>query len=211
MHAVQAANRYGDMKLWQTLASRGVPGVQVTALDYDLTKRQETMKEIIANTDILADATQRPDLSEIVIPNEWIGLMPEHAVLVDLSVDPYNCLLEPPEVKGIEGIPQGNLDQFVFMPDDSMYDRIPECVSTEHRRHVVSCYSWPGIHPKECMRLYGEQLRPIMRTIIDHGGVKNINSHGRYFERAIGRALLSRWESPDITTLDSNPEKEDKG
>lgn len=211
MHAVQAASRYGDMKLWGTLATRGVPGVQVTAIEYDLTNREETMKEILARTDILVDATQRPDSSKIVIPNEWIGLMPEHAVLVDLSVDPYNCYVNPPEVKGIEGMPQGNLDQFVFMPDDSVYDRIPECVSTKHRRHAVSCYSWPGIHPKQCMSLYGEQLRPIMRTIIDRGGVENLNSHGRYFERTIRRALLSGWETTEPSTPTSRPEKEDKG
>ena len=209
MHAVQAASRYGDTKLWQTLAERGVPGVQVTAVDYDLTDRKETMKEILVRTDILVDATQRPDFTKIVIPNEWVGLMPEHAVLVDLSVDPYDCSVNPPEVKGIEGMPQGNLDQYVFKPDDSVYDRIPNCVSTQHRRHAVSCYSWPGIHPKQCMALYGDQLRPIMRTIIDRGGVQNINSHGRYFERAIGRALLSRWENP--SSLSSRPEKEDKG
>ena len=211
MHAVQAASRYGDMKLWKTLAERGVPGVQVTAIDYDLTGRDETMKAILARTDILADATQRPDTSKIVIPNEWIGLMPEHAVLVDLSVDPYNCSIDPPEVKGIEGMPQGNLDQYVFMPDDSVYNRIPDCVSTRHRRHAVSCYSWPGIHPKQCMALYGEQIRPIMRTIIDRGGLKNINSHGRYFERAIGRALLSQWESNELASTSIKPEREDKG
>lgn len=209
MHAVQAASRYGDTRLWRTLAERGVPGVQVTAVDYDLTGRTKKMKKILSSTDILVDATQRPELSKIVIPNEWIGEMPEHAVLVDLSVDPYNCMVDPPEVKGIEGMPQGNLDQYVFMPDDSVYNRIPDCVSTKHRRHAVSCYSWPGIHPKECMSLYGEQLRPIMRTIIDRGGVKNINSHGRYFERAIGRALLSRWENTSPPS--SRPEMEDKG
>lgn len=211
MHAVQAASRYGDMKLWQTLAERSVPGVQVTAVDYDLTDNEEVMKNILARTDILVDATQRPDPSKIIIPNEWVGLLPEHAVLVDLSVDPYNCSLNPPEVKGIEGMPQGNLDQYVFMPDDSVYERIPDCVATRHRRHAVSCYSWPGIHPKACMTLYGEQVRPIMRTIIDRNGVQNINSHGRYFERAIGRALLSHLESIEPTPSSSKPEKEDKG
>ena len=211
MHAVQAASRYGDMKLWQTLANRGVPGVQVTAIDYDLTSREENFKEILARTDILVDATQRPDSSQIVVPNEWIELMPEHAVLVDLSVDPYNCSLSPPEVKGIEGMPQGNLDQYVFMPDDSVYNRIPKCVSTKHRRPAVSCYSWPGIHPKQCMALYGTQLRPIMRTIIDRNGVQDLNSNGRYFERVIKRALLSQWETVDSSTISSKPEKEDKG
>ena len=114
------------------------------------------MKEILSRTDILVDATQRPDPSQIVIPNEWIGLMPEHAVLVDFSVDPYDCSANPVEVKGIEGMPQGNLDQYVFMPDDTVYDHIPECVSVKHRRHAVSCYSWPGLHPKQCMALYGD-------------------------------------------------------
>jgi alanine dehydrogenase len=211
MNAVQAASRYGDLRLWQALATRGVPGVEVTAIDYDLTDRDKTMKEILARTDILIDATQRPDPTKIIIPNKWIGLMPDHAVLVDLSVDPYDCSITPPEVKGIEGMPQGNLDQYVFMPNDSVYDRIPKCVSTKNRRHAVSCYSWPGIHPKECMALYGDQIRPIMRTIIDRGSFQNINSHGRYFERAIGRALLSQWESSEPPTPSTRPEKEDKG
>lgn len=209
MHAVQAASRYGDIRLWQALAQKGVPGVQVTAVDYDLTDREEAMKEILTHTDILVDATQRPDSSKVIIPNEWVGLMPEHAVIVDLSVDPYNCSVDPPDVKGIEGMPQGNLDQYVFMPNDSVYEHVPDCVSTKHRRHAVSCYSWPGIHPKECMTLYGEQLRPILRTIIDRKGVQDINSHGRYFERAIGKALLSRWEIS--SPLSNRPEKEDKG
>ena len=211
MHAVQAASRYGKVKLWQALAARGVPGVLVTAIDYDLTKKEELMKEILSRTDILVDATQRPELSQIVIPNEWVGLMPEHAVLVDLSVDPYDCSANPVEVKGIEGMPQGNLDQYVFMPNDTVYDHIPKCVSVNHRRHAVSCYSWPGLHPKQCMALYGAQIRPIFRAIIGRGGVQNIDPQGRYFERAIGRAILSRWESVEAAPTASKPEKEDKG
>jgi len=212
MHAVQAASRYGNTQLWESMATRGMPGVQVNALDYDLTGREDYMKVLLARTDILVDATQRPDQSQIVIPNEWIGLMPEHAVLVDLSVDPYDYSVEPNEVKGIEGIPQGNLDQYVFTPNDDLaYHHIPECVSTKHRRHVVSCYSWPGIHPKQCMKLYGSQVRLVIRTILGRGGVQNINPKGRYVERAIGRALLSRWESKEIMTPSSKPEKKDKG
>ena len=211
VHAVQAASRYGNINLWQTLAERGTPGVQVTAIDYDLAGREEVMHEILARTDLLVDATQRRDTSKPVIPNEWIGWLPDHAVIVDLSVDPYICQYDPIEVKGIEGIPQGNLDQYVFMPNDPAYERIPDCVSTENRRHVVSCYSWPGIHPKRCMKLYGEQIRPILRTITDRGGIQNVSPHGRYFERAIRRAMLSQWVSqlPDQGTI--RPEQEDKG
>jgi alanine dehydrogenase len=193
VHAVQAASRYGDLNLWSHLARRGIPGVQVTAVDYDVVNRESAMREILSRTDILVDATQRPDPSKYVIPNEWIGLMPEHAVLVDLSVDPYNFDIDPPEVKGIEGIPQGNLDQYVFTPTDPAYEKVPASVSTKNRRHVVSCYSWPGIHPKECMDLYGNQLRPILRMLIERGGVQNIRSKGFFFERAIARAMLSNW------------------
>ncbi|HRQ23703.1 MAG TPA: hypothetical protein PLF42_09790, partial [Anaerolineales bacterium] len=180
----------------------------VTAIDYDLTGNEETMREILSRTDILVDATQRLDPSRVVIPNEWIGWMPEHAVLVDLSVDPYNFDIHPPEVKGIEGIPQGNLDQYVFVPNDPAYERVPVSVSTKNRRHAVSCYSWPGIHPKECMELYGNQLRPVMRALLERGGVDFIHPKGRYFERAIGRAMLSRWQGSGRFTLRIKEEKE---
>lgn len=193
IHAVQAASRYGNVRLWESLAGRGVPGVLVSALDYDLTSNEQVMHELLSRTDILVDATQRRDQSQIIIPNAWIGWMPEHAVLVDLSVDPYDCDSDPPKVKGIEGIPQGNLDQYVFTPDDPAYERIPSCISTENRRHAVSCYSWPGIHPIECMEVYGKQIYPLLRTIIERGGVQNIRPKGSYFERALSRAMLSRW------------------
>lgn len=207
MHAVQAASRYGDLQLWRFLAKRGVPGVQVTAVDYDVAWNEKTMHEILSRTDILVDATQRPDPSKVIIPNEWIGWMPEHAVIVDLSVDPYNVEAEPPEVKGIEGIPQGNLDQYVFKPDDPAYERVPASVSNKNRRHVVSCYSWPGIHPKECMELYGNQLQPIIRMLTERGGVKNIKQKGFFFERAIGRAMLSRWTGSEQSQFIKTAEK----
>ena len=211
VHAVQAASRYGDVKLWKKLAERGTPGVQVTAIDYDLAGREDMMHDILARSDLLVDATQRRDTSKAVISNEWVGWLPEHAVIVDLSVDPYICQYEPIQVKGIEGIPQGNLDQYVFMPNDLAYEHIPDCVSTKNRRHTVSCYSWPGIHPKRCMKLYGEQIRPILRNITDRGGIQNLNPRGRYFERAICQAMLSQWISQLPGQGPINPEQEDKG
>lgn len=196
IHVVQAAIRYGHPGKWYQRASKGIPGVQVSVVDYDVTRMQAVMLDMLARTDILIDATQRPDPSKPVIPNEWIAIMPAHAVLLDLSVDPYSC--QPDEtgmitVKGIEGIPQGNLDQYQFSPDDPAYDLIPDCIKTTHRRHAVSCYSWPGVHPRECMQLYGYQLNPLLRTIIEKGGTHQINPKGRYFERAISRSMLSLW------------------
>ncbi len=195
LHVVQAAIRYADNHLWQDLASRGVPGVQVTVVDYDTTRFEKVMLPIMARTDILVDATQRPDPSRPVIPNGWIGYMPSHAILLDLSVDPYHCEGDELIVKGIEGIPQGNLDQYIFRPDDPAYEQMPECVQAKNRRFAVSCYSWPGIHPVKCMRVYGRQLRPLLHILIEKGGTQNIEAHGRFFERALSRAMLSRWMS----------------
>ena len=175
------------------MVAKGVPGVQLTVVDYDLTNRENYMIDLLKRTDLLVDATQRPDPRKPVICNDWIGYMPEYAVLLDLSVDPYSCEKEPFYVKGIEGIPQGNLDQFVFAPDDPAFEIVPECVPSVNRRHTVSCYSWPGVYPKRCMDLYGRQLRPILHTLIEKGGIENINPNGRFFERAIARAQLTRW------------------
>ena len=194
MFAIQAAIRYGDEDYWQKLGRRGVTGVQVTAIEYDLTNHDQIMQQILRYTDILVDATQRVDPSHPVIPNSWIGVMRPHAVLLDLSVDPYLCDANPPSVKGIEGIPHGNLDQYVFNPDDQAFDRIPSCVNTHERRHSVSCYSWPGIYPQECMDIYGKQLEPILRNIIENHGIRNMNRRGGFFQRAIRRALLSQWQ-----------------
>jgi alanine dehydrogenase len=193
IHVVQAAIHYGNDAVRQRLFNLQVPGVQVTAVDYDLTNHPVFMQQLLSRTEILVDATQRPDPSKYVIPNAWLAYLPEHAVVLDLSVDPYNCDVTPVSVKGIEGIPQGDLDQYVFSPSDPVYDSLPECASTRYRRWSVSCYSWPGIYPRKCMRVYGAQIQPVINTIINKGGLLNVNPNGRYFERAIGRALLSRW------------------
>ncbi len=195
MHAVQSAIHYGNAVYRKRLAAAGVPGVQVTVLDYDLTHDERLMQELLKRTDLLIDATQRPDPSHAVILNDWIGFMPQHAVLLDLSVDPYAPDSDPPAMKAIEGIPHGNLSQYVFAPDDPAFDLLPEGVKTVHRRHTVSCYSWPGIHPEVCMNIYGKQLQPLMRTLMDVGGVEKISPIGSFFERALSRALLSRWQA----------------
>ena len=193
MHAMQAAIRYGDDSYWKRLAANGIPGVQLTVVDYDLTNQHVLMQEILRRTDLLIDATQRPEAIMPVIPNEWIGFMASHAVLLDLSADPYDCNSVPRTVKGIEGVPQGNLDQYIFPPDDPAYDALPNCVDARNRRHAVSCYSWPGIYPKKCMDTYGKQIAPLMRCLIECGGANCIDPNGTYFQRAVTRGMLSRF------------------
>jgi alanine dehydrogenase len=194
VHVVQAAIRYGNQAMWREMVQRGAPGVQVRVIDHDTTSNEQIMLEILARTDLLVDATQRQDPSVPVVLNEWIAVMPKHAVMLDLSVDPYDCSDPPTVVKGIEGIPHGNLDQYIFKPDDPAYESIPPCIPTTHRRYAVSCYSWPGLHPRECMQIYGKQLRPIFNILLEKGRIEKIDPKGRFFERAISKAMLSRWQ-----------------
>ncbi|MFN8629982.1 MAG: hypothetical protein U0838_06550 [Chloroflexota bacterium] len=57
--------------------------------------------------------------------------------MCDLSVDPYLLDAEPRIVRGVEGIPQGNLDQWEFAPDDPAWDQLPSGVPTSERRTVI--------------------------------------------------------------------------
>jgi len=192
-HAVQAAIRYGNPEIWSAYANNKVPGNILRVVDYDLTAHKDQLKKLLSSTNLLIDATQRSNPSQIIIPNEYLALMPENAVILDLSVDPYDFQRKPYEVKGIEGIPQGDLDQYIFSPDDSAWENIPKEVSTRFRRWVVSCYSWPGVHPRACMLRYGNQISPLLRRLVSVGGVDNINPGGGFHERALARGMLKYW------------------
>ena len=192
-HAVRAASRYGNHQLRDAMVAGGVPGVEVVVVDYDLTAHESYMRTLLSGTDMLVDATKRVDSTIHVIPNRWLAEMPAHGVVLDLSVDPYNFSVSPPIVKGIEGLPQGTLDQFVFYPDDPAYERLDPRVSTEHRRVTLSCYSWPGRRPRECMEVYGAQLEPFLGVLLNkRADAWDTNSTSLY-ERALARAELGRW------------------
>ena len=114
---------------------------------------------------------------------------------MDLSVDPYIPDVDPPVVRGIEGIPKGDLDKYVFQPDDSDWENtIAPGVPTQHRRTTVTCYSWPGFHPEACMIHYAQQLNPMMPVLFKKG-YDGLSLQGGFFECALYRATLKAWES----------------
>ncbi|MEA3440052.1 MAG: alanine dehydrogenase [Chloroflexota bacterium] len=190
MQVVPAAIRYADVERWQRMASMGIPGVQVRVVDYDTTGFEEIMLDLLSESDMLVDATQRPDPSLPIIPNSWIGVMPKHAVLLDLTVDPYDWAEPPGGVKGIEGMPHGSLDHYVFQTEDPLWDQtVPENIPSLHRRTAVSCYSWPGVQPVECMAHYGKQLEPLMKSLIQTG-YDNLSLEGDIYQRALYRASI---------------------
>ncbi len=195
-HAVEFATKYGDDARNESLSRLGLPGVEVVSAGRNLTGDPVYLQGRLAVTDILVDATARRNPGVPLIPNAWISLLPDHAVICDLSVDPYLLDAEPQIVRGVEGIPQGDLDQWTFAPDDPAWDSLPAGVPTAQRRTVVSCYSWPGVRPEPCMHVYGSQLAPLLELLVTRGGMDGIHPDGSYFEQALWRGSLRGWTDP---------------
>jgi alanine dehydrogenase len=194
-YAAHAATRYGDPQLREEMVAMNVPGVEVTVVDFDLTWHEDYMLSRLEQADLLIDATSRLDPSVPVIPNRWLAALPGEAVILDLSSDPYLPEADPPMVKGIEGVPHGNLDRWVFPPDDPAWDRQPRTVDTTNRRTALSCYAWPGIHPRACMEVYGAQIEPFMTLVLSMPVDEWDERHGTHDVRAAARGELSRWRA----------------
>jgi alanine dehydrogenase len=200
-HAVEFATKYGDDARNEAFGRMGLPGVEVVTAGRNLTGDAGYLKGRLAITDVLIDATARRDPSVPVVPNAWIGVLPEHAVICDLAVDPYLLDATPRIVRGIEGIPQGDLDQWEFAPDDPAWDKLPPGIPTDERRTVVSCYSWPGVRPEPCMHVYGSQLAPLLQPLIAAGGLDGIRPDGSYFEQALARGSLRWWQDRPASSI----------
>jgi alanine dehydrogenase len=189
-HAVEAATKLGNIERNARQIESNGPGSIALSIGRNLTQNREVMEALLRQAEVLVDATQRRDPSQPVISNAWLAWLPEHAIVVDLVVDPYSLDHVPPVVRGIEGIPQGNLDKYVFMPNDPEWDKtVPASIPSEHRRTTVSCYSWPGIHPATCMDHYARQMTPLMEELLIKG-YHGLSLDGSYFERALYRARL---------------------
>jgi len=189
-HAVEAATKLGNIERNARQIESNGPGSVALSIGRNLAQNREVMEALLRQADVLVDASQRRKPSQPVISNAWLAWLPEHAIVVDLAVDPYLLEHVPQVVRGIEGIPQGNLDKYVFIPADPEWDNtVPASIPSEQRRTTVSCYSWPGIHPATCMDHYARQMTPLMEELLNkdyHG----LSLDGGYFERALYRARL---------------------
>jgi len=192
-HAIEWAAKAGDEARNQRFMREGLPGVEVVVAEQNLAGNEAYFRHRLPLTDIVVDATARRDTSRPIFPNAWLGLLPDHAIVCDLAVDPYLLDDDPPVVRGIEGIPQGNLDQWEFGPQDAAWDRLPPGIPTSERRTVVSCYSWPGVQPEACMEAYGSQLTPLLKTLIWYGGLPAIGPDVSFHGRALWRGSLRHW------------------
>ena len=192
-HAMEAATKLGNIERNNDHVAAGGPGSIAISVGRSITSSPQTMERLMREADVLVDASQRRDPSVPLIPNEWIAWLPDHAIVVDLSVDPYLLGNDPPTVRGVEGIPQGNLDQYIFGPDDPNWEKtVPESVLSVHRRTTVTCYSWPGIHSQACMEHYARQLRPFVE-VLARKSYDDLSLNAGYFERALYWGTLKEW------------------
>jgi alanine dehydrogenase len=198
-HAVEFSTKFGDDARNERMIRAGLPGVEVVTAGRNLTGDPEYLKARLLLTDLLVDATARRDPSSAIIPNAWLALLPKHAVICDLAVDPYLLDAQPRIVRAIEGIPQGDLDQWEFAPEDPAWDRLPAGIPTDERRTVVTCYSWPGVRPEPCMHVYGSQLAPLLEALVTRGGMDGIRRDGPFHERALWRGSLRGWRGDEGT------------
>lgn len=191
--AAEAATKYGDIPLHKQLLEQGIPGVVVHLIGRNVTRDEIALRNLLVRADMFVDTTYRSDPTKIIIPNSLIAALPEHAVIVDVTTDPYTTDTDPIQVKAIEGIPTGNLDEYEFPPDHPAFDKLPSSVSTKHRRMTVSCYSWPGFRPKECMQRYGNQIAEMLKVLLHIPFKELSNKSHNYFERALYRGTLTYW------------------
>ncbi len=199
MHGAKAARKFGDVNLYNSMEHKKTPGVLVQFFPRSITRDKNILAGLMENTDILADASKRYDPTLPIVTNDLIGLLPEHAVILDLTADPYDFSLSPIQVKGIEGIPTGNLDQYVFYPRDEIYVELSRYISTCNRRTVVSCNAWPGITPVRCMEIYGERISPFFPVLFSKDPGKLSPESDNFSERALARSTIQYFRDHILT------------
>ncbi len=173
--------------------NKEIQGAVINYLNSGSIKNKNEIRRLFATTDLLIDATKRIDFSKYIITNDLIGCLKEEAIILDLTADPYYENANPVQVKAFEGLPYGTLDKYVFEIDDSKYDEIPKMVRTDFRRVTISCNGWPGVFPKESMKVYEKQLEPFLNILLkSKHNISEISSNP--YERALYKSTTEYFE-----------------
>lgn len=185
----------GCIKSVEVLADReflgkGIPGAIAQVVTRTITDNESILKEIFKKTNILVDATKRPDYSKQIIRNEILGYLPENAVILDLSADRYDTSVDPPLVRALEGTVKGSPNHMVIYPDDELYDELPDFIDKRNRRVTVSCDAWPSVNPRESLEYYENMIKDYFNVLLTKDLDEISEESDNIFERALYRSTI---------------------
>lgn len=189
--AGRLCTKYFDEKFMERGVLGLVNGALVRYVGRNTAKSKNELRQILASTDLLVDATKRDVFHEYILTNDLIGCLKEEAIILDLTADPYNLLTTPLQGKAFEGLPYGTLEKYVFETDAPEYAAVPASVSTQFRRVTVSCNAWPGVFPEASMKIYGDQLLPFLGVLMLRGAEGISEESADFNERALYRGSMA--------------------
>ncbi len=193
--AVHVATMYGDPTLRTRLHEQGVPGVEVVVVDYDLSGVETYMLKRLRMTDLLIDAAHRRDPAVPAVPNAWIGVMPEHATLLDLAgADPY-------DVEGSTTDPEGARRRAARLVGTVRVrangPSVGPCGPTGGVGRIAGwrCRATPGPGSglETAWEIQGEQLEDVMDVALSSAPGDWDPRSGHHAERAVARGEMERW------------------
>lgn len=188
-NAINALANFRYTGLRQELVDSGNCKIAVVALGFRETGDKHFMnKYVLPNADILVDASYRPDGKNHlhIIDKEQLEILPQDAVICDVSADRYDVSGETHVVKGIQGIPTGRDEDYqmpIFNRDhaafaDNSYVPDEYQLTPRQRRTTVSSYSWPSFGTNDDrlknVEIYARQIKPVLQFLINNGieGIK---------------------------------------
>ncbi|MBR0171379.1 MAG: hypothetical protein IJQ21_01155 [Lachnospiraceae bacterium] len=172
------------------LFAKHLPGLITQVITRSVTEDDRALRRVLKDTDILVDATNRPDSTVFIITNDQLGELKEQAIILDLAADRYDTSIDPPQVKAFEGTIKGTPDNMIRKTDDPDYEAVPKSVSTKNRRLTVSCDAWPSVHPKESIEFYQILMKNYLNILLTKDTDElDINSNDT-FERSLCRSSI---------------------
>ena len=190
--AAKAFEVCGDAEF---LGKPELTGFLPTIVTRTITQNEAAFNKVLKTADILVDATQRKGTLAPVVTNKQIGLLPEHAIILDIVCERYDYTVEPHCTRAFEGTVEGNPGKYVIYPDDPYYDeQIPDDIDATNRRIVVSCNAWPGMDTARSVKHYYELMKNYVGIIIAKDYQDVTLDSDNLFERGLARAKLSYYE-----------------
>lgn len=188
--AAQSAAKSFEILGDNAFLQKNIPGILIRMLPRTITYSEKLMIPFLSDTDILVDASRRvgDDLKKVIIRNELIGYLPEHAIICDITLD---CYAEDGQVKPFEGTICGSLSKRVIYPNDDLYNtQLPKEVDNRNRRITVGCDAWPGVTPKESIKYYENLVKDYLVILLSKGAEDIEQDSDNPFERALYRSSL---------------------